>query len=77
MTHYNTTELKEHYLKLNRVLDSNFILENAQISSTTTYWLKRGSDVKRTRKSVVVGIGNAIDLAIKELSELRDFFDVD
>lgn len=75
MTHYNTTELKEHYTKLNAILDSNYILEKAQIGITTAYWLKRGSDVKRTRKSVVVGIRTAIDLAIKELSELRDFFD--
>ena len=76
MSYVKIENIDMHYARLEHILNRKFVLDNAPASPASLIRLKYEKD-RTNRSGLIKGIGNAIDLAIKELLDLRDIFDVD
>lgn len=69
----NTNEIadiSESYNKLKSILNTKFIFSKAGLTRSTSYNIS--NSVFRVKAQYVKNIENAIDLAIKELLDIRD-----
>lgn len=63
-------DISESYNKLKNVLNTKFIFSKAKLTRSTSYNIS--NSVFRVKTQYVKNIENAIDLAIRELLDIRD-----